>query len=387
MEILTESYPINTNLLKKLSDALYSITDVNKFLDVINKLTLDTLNIPTVDIQIFSPGDRSSTLHENVRIDESHLCIPLVSQDNLVGTLVFKPEKQLSSTNLKFISEFADLLAASINIALNMQRQIKTLDIQQYFVSSIRTGVISINSEKIIVSFNKYAENILGLKAEEVCNKSIDVLPKEIRNTLLLALEKGIIRDKEDLYLFSHNIPINISTSRILDNNNIILGAVILFTDLRDRYNSGYFKEILRDELRRSKRYGHQFCIVFINLQELDKKTQRILPTYNMESINKIATHINKTIRECDRIIKYSINEIAILLPETQLNGGLRFIQRLEKGLQTQRLTEKIIASIGIACCPVDGTTSEDLIHKAVTSLYNAMRSIPNAIKNSVSVR
>lgn len=382
MEIITESaISTNTDIIKKISSALYSITDLDKFLDIITKVTLDTLNLSNANIYLFTQGNEGVVLHEKVKIDESQFCIPLVSQGNMVGTLIFETKKELAPAGLKFISDFADLVAASISIALDIQSKINKSSIQQYLISSIRTGVISINSEKIIISFNRQVENILGLRGEEICGKPVEVLPQEISDRLILSLEKGIIKDKEDLYLFSQNIPINITTSRIIDKNNQVFGATMLLTDLRDRYHKGYFKEILRDEIRRSKRYGHQFCIVFVHLEEIDESGRKTTPLYTIETINQITMYINKTIRESDKAIRYSINEIAILLPETDSNGALGFVQRFKKGFPRHDALEKTVISIGISCYPVDGTTSEDLIQTSITSFYKAMAFNPGIIK------
>lgn len=373
---------ITQDMLNQIRMVLSNIYDLDKVRNTLTKIVKDVLDLEQVNIYIFTKEDKNTILHEDVKLQESQFCIPLVSQDKLVGVLVFKSNNKIDSAGLRFISDFADLLAAFISIILNIQRQVSESAIQQYFINSIRSGVISINCEKIIISFNKHAENILGANAREVCGKSIEILPQEIANRLQLAIEKGIVKDKEDLYLISHNIPINVSTSTILGKDGQVLGATILFSDLRERYNQGYFKEILRDEIRRAKRYGHQFNIVFVHIQDMADVSH-----YNIEIINKLCSYVNKIIRESDRAVRYSGNEIAILLPETPYNGALTFVQRFTKGLQKESFFGKMRISIGIACYPLDGTTSEDLIQTAVTSFYKSMTDSSSIVKTAFSTK
>jgi len=366
----------NSNFLKELSTALKHITEIDKFVNVLTKIILDTANLISGRIHIFPPGTERTILREKIKMLESQLYIPLIANNSLVGVFVvdnnnegapFAPEK------LRIISELADMAAAGILAGLNIQRQIGKNSIQDYFLSNMNSGIISISPEKTIVSFNKQAENILGMDAQQLYGKSVQALPAEIREKLLLALLKENTLDKEHLYLFSHNIPISVSSFQIKSDNNQVLGAAILFTDLSSRYHAGYFKSMVRDEIRRSKRYGHCFSVLFIHIQDIGKESGL---KFTLTIIDKFRNYLRSLIRETDKYSRYSVNEIALLLPETNVEGASILVKRIitlfSRILDKEKLKMAAI-SIGIAEYPSDSTESEELIQSAVKNFYQTM--------------
>ncbi|MBW2219741.1 MAG: sigma 54-interacting transcriptional regulator, partial [Deltaproteobacteria bacterium] len=106
-------------------------------------------------------------------------------------------------------------------------------------LNSIADGVFTIDLEKDITSFNRAAERITGLSADEaIGQKCFDVFHSNICQSNC-ALEKTLRTGKEIIDLpvniidiEGRNIPISVSTAVLNDEKGNIIGGVETFRDL-----------------------------------------------------------------------------------------------------------------------------------------------------------
>jgi PAS domain S-box-containing protein len=106
-------------------------------------------------------------------------------------------------------------------------------------LDSVADGVFTVNEEMVITYFNKAAEKITGVKTEKaVGNYCFDILKSNICETdcpIRFSFETGRnVIDKRKNIINSQGkiIPIAISTSVLLDENNKMIGGVETFRDL-----------------------------------------------------------------------------------------------------------------------------------------------------------
>ncbi|MHB1687879.1 MAG: two-component system sensor histidine kinase NtrB [Ignavibacteriaceae bacterium] len=102
-------------------------------------------------------------------------------------------------------------------------------------VDSMPNGLISLDEQGIIKTINKNATQLLGLNNEEVGGKLLgDLLPNcNVGKTLFHA--KYIYNEQINCTLNDGQIiPLSITSSRLTDENNNVLGTVIILRDLRD---------------------------------------------------------------------------------------------------------------------------------------------------------
>ncbi len=105
-------------------------------------------------------------------------------------------------------------------------------------LSSIADGVFTVDSNRIITSFNRAAEKITGVPAGKAIGRSCsDVFHSDICANCLLqkTLKTGnqsIDRPVNIINAGGEKIPISISTAILRDDNGDILGAVETFRDL-----------------------------------------------------------------------------------------------------------------------------------------------------------
>ncbi|MBT8393011.1 MAG: sigma 54-interacting transcriptional regulator [Ignavibacteriaceae bacterium] len=132
-----------------------------------------------------------------------------------------------------------------------MNEDQENIDFFKVILSSIADGVFTVNSQRIITSFNRAAEKITGVPASQAVGKHCqDVFHSDICENCLLqdTLETGIEAIDRPVNIINNQgdkIPISISTAVLKSEEGKILGAVETFRDLSTI-------EHLRKELRRS---------------------------------------------------------------------------------------------------------------------------------------
>jgi PAS domain S-box-containing protein len=145
----------------------------------------------------------------------------------------------------------------------------KELQFFKVILSSIADGVFTVDSQRIITSFNPAAEKITGISASKaVGSRCSDVFHSDIcemcplRETLKTGVET-IDRAVNIINNLGEKIPISISTAVLRDDNGRVLGAVETFRDLsaiedlRKELNKEYsFEDIISKSPAIHKLFG-----------------------------------------------------------------------------------------------------------------------------------
>ncbi|HHI03247.1 MAG TPA: PAS domain-containing protein [candidate division Zixibacteria bacterium] len=119
-----------------------------------------------------------------------------------------------------------------------MEDKSENLKFFKVILSSIADGVFTVNSKRIITSFNRAAEKITGVPASKAIGQHCqDIFHSDICENCLLkeTLETGIEAIDRPVNIINsqgEKIPISISTAVLKDDNDEILGAVETFRDL-----------------------------------------------------------------------------------------------------------------------------------------------------------
>jgi len=134
----------------------------------------------------------------------------------------------------------------------------KDLRFFKVILSSIADGVFTVDSDRIITSFNPAAEKITGFPASKAIGKRCqDVFHSDIceRCPLKKTLKTGVEAIDQPVNIINHlgdKVPISISTAVLKDDDGKILGAVETFRDLsalehlRKELNKNYsFEDIV----------------------------------------------------------------------------------------------------------------------------------------------
>ena len=107
------------------------------------------------------------------------------------------------------------------------------------------------------------------------------------------------------------------------------LAALVRTDELTGLYNFRYFTQALSLEMERTRRSGQPTCLIMCDLDHF----KDINDLHGHEVGNVVLSHvaglIKKTIRRLDIPCRYGGEEFALILPDTQLEQGVRFANRL----------------------------------------------------------
>ena len=111
----------------------------------------------------------------------------------------------------------------------------------------------------------------------------------------------------------------------------------MLITDtLTGCYNRRYLMESLPNEIKRSMRYGHNLSLAMMDIDNFKK----INDTYGHQAGDKVlcemTSSINSAIRSgLDWLARYGGEEFVLILPETDLDGARKTIERVQNSLSS----------------------------------------------------
>ncbi len=134
-------------------------------------------------------------------------------------------------------------------------------------------------------------------------------------------------------------------------------------------------KEVLENEVRRSRRLHHQFSVVMADVD--------LFKRYNDEHghpagdlvLKRVAAIMREASRDVDFVARYGGEEFLIMMPETELDGAAQFAERIRKKLAAERLPSgHITLSLGVSAFPIHGDSPDQLVAEADAALYLAKR-------------
>lgn len=156
---------------------------------------------------------------------------------------------------------------------------------------------------------------------------------------------------------------------------------------LTNLYNRRFFEKQGREEVERSLRHQVPLTLLMFDVDHF----KHINDTYGHQTGDKVlqavAQYLKDHVRTSDICGRYGGEEFALLLPATPGRNAAFLADRLRNGLAQIMYTglglpanASVTVSAGLATCPHDGTTLEDLIARADEALYRAKAAGRNTV-------
>src|SRR2546426_2248725 len=87
----------------------------------------------------------------------------------------------------------------------------------------------------------------------------------------------------------------------------------------------------LRDEFERARRYSLRFALVLLDIDRLREVNERLGQAAGDRVLAEFGAVMQREIRAPDFVARYGGDEFALILPETDGEGGRRFGDRLRQ--------------------------------------------------------
>jgi diguanylate cyclase (GGDEF)-like protein len=149
--------------------------------------------------------------------------------------------------------------------------------------------------------------------------------------------------------------------------------------------NRRAFDDALSSEIERSRRYGASVGLVLIDLDNF----KSVNDTYGHQQGDLVLSEVSRVLRETSREIdhpaRYGGEELAVVVPGTDLEGTFNLAERVRERIAALKIARvdgqgaiSITASCGVAAVPQAGSDERALVAAADAALYEAKRTGKN---------
>jgi len=146
--------------------------------------------------------------------------------------------------------------------------------------------------------------------------------------------------------------------------------------ELTGLFNRRHFEERLKEEISRHSRYGNEFSIFMLDLDNFKSYNDVYGHPAGDIILNQLGKIIKSSVRNADQAFRYGGDEFVAILPETTREDAWGVAERVREQIaeEMERQTIAITSSIGLASYPSDGVMADELVDVADTTLYYAKR-------------
>src|SRR5215217_5581528 len=182
----------------------------------------------------------------------------------------------------------------------------------------------------------------------------------------------GFITDPTDLELLLARASTLLEFKAYLD-----ICEEAAFTDhLTGLANRRRFERQLEREVNRTSRFGHPFGLLMLDIDSFKSLNDTHGHDAGDEALRRISRVLREGTRGIDLAARIGGEEFAILLVETNREGGVEVAERLRASIKSLDIPRAghITASFGVAECPSHAQTAAEILKAADIALYEAKR-------------
>lgn len=128
--------------------------------------------------------------------------------------------------------------------------------------------------------------------------------------------------------------------------------------------------DVLDSEIRRSKRTGRQFAMLFFDLDGLKRINDRHGHMIGSQALCRLADVLCSCCRDIDTPARFGGDEFALILPETDATAANLVARRICESVTHDGKGPQLSVSFGLAIYPQHGDTIETLLCQADLALY-----------------
>lgn len=163
-----------------------------------------------------------------------------------------------------------------------------------------------------------------------------------------------------------------------LEADQAALEQLAMHDGLTGLYNHHTFYVLLGDELARAQRFTRPVSLLLLDADHFKRVNDTRGHLAGDAVLKGLSELLRRQARAIDRVCRYGGEEIAVILPETELDAAASFAERLRTAVAAQPFDVdagaplRITVSIGVASWPTHADGVEALVAAADTAMYAA---------------
>jgi diguanylate cyclase (GGDEF)-like protein len=156
--------------------------------------------------------------------------------------------------------------------------------------------------------------------------------------------------------------------------------------ELTGLFNHRRFQEVISAEVERARRYGQEMGLIMLDIDNFKQVNDTYGHLQGDFVLREVARVLRQSSREIDEPARYGGEEMAVALPQTDLEGAYQFAERVRQAVEALELPLpsgdgmlKVTASFGVASlATADHADKDALVAAADRALYEAKRTGKN---------
>jgi diguanylate cyclase (GGDEF)-like protein len=160
------------------------------------------------------------------------------------------------------------------------------------------------------------------------------------------------------------------------------------FTDhLTGLANRRRFERQLEREVSRTLRYSRPFCLLLLDIDNFKEVNDTYGHDAGDEAIRRLSLTLQAGTRGIDLAARIGGEEFAVILPETEFEGGVDVAERLRAAISETEIPNvgRITASFGVGEFPLCAATGRELVTLADAALYEAKRQGRDRVQRAIA--
>lgn len=390
--LLIEDNPTDAHMIQKMVEekswARFDLTCVEKLQAGLKHLSNGSADIVLLDLDL--PDSKGIGTFIKVHTQEATIPIVVLTglDDEKIGLEAVKKGAQ------DFLVKGqvdGDLLIRAMRYAIERQQAEEELrrseEKNRSLLIAIPDIMFRLNKEGVFLEFITAKNFPLWMDASEFVGKNVqDVLDKKISKRFMTCLKRAA--KTGDTQILQYQLSVGGKThhyeARIVATwAEEVLAIVRDFTDQRQAekmadtdpltniYNRRKFSRLLDQEIQRVERYDRSLSIVLLDIDHF----KRVNDTYGHDTgdyvLRRITELIKENIRITDILARYGGEEFIVILPETDVKGASRQIERMRKTIEKTSFdgVGNLTISAGITSY-IGGDSCRSMITRADKALY-----------------
>jgi diguanylate cyclase (GGDEF)-like protein/PAS domain S-box-containing protein len=179
--------------------------------------------------------------------------------------------------------------------------------------------------------------------------------------------EETLRRANESIVAVNHDLEKALEREQLLSRVDGLTGVC----------NRRYFFELAAHELAVAKRYHRPLSLVIFDLDNFKQVNDTFGHQAGDDLLVRAAQIARGLLREADIFARYGGDEFAILLPDSTAQASAIVANRIREKIAADQISTKegqagVTISVGIAECPVEACSMDQLVQQADQAMYAA---------------